>query len=156
MAKEIERKFLLIGDEWRNLAEGVHYCQGYLQRTQKSTVRVRLINDKAFITIKGHVTGITRHEYEYEIPYEDGTALLENFADNILIEKLRYSINYEGMTWEVDEFLGANAGLIVAEIELENENQVFKKPAWIGKEVSEDLRYFNSNLVSCPYSLWKK
>lgn len=156
MAKEIERKFLLIGDEWRVLAEGIHYRQGYLQRTQVCTVRVRLIKDKAFITIKGNVTGITRNEYEYEIPYEDGEAMLEYFSDKPLIEKLRYTINYEGFIWEVDEFLGANAGLIIAEIELASDDQTFKKPAWVGEEVSEDPRYFNSNLVSYPYGIWEK
>ncbi|MFC0225283.1 CYTH domain-containing protein [Serratia aquatilis] len=156
MAKEIERKFLLCGDEWRTLAKGTHYRQGYLNSIKERTVRIRTINDKAFLTVKGITVSATRAEYEYEIPFNDCTEMLEGLAERPIIEKKRYKIPYGGLVWEVDEFLGVNEGLIVAEVELQSEDQVFDKPDWVGEEVSGDPRYFNSNLVTCPYSTWKK
>ncbi|WP_447883602.1 CYTH domain-containing protein [Serratia fonticola] len=156
MAKEIERKFLLIGDEWRALATGTHYRQGYLNSTKERTVRIRTINDKAFLTVKGITVSATRAEYEYEIPFDDCVEMLEELAERPIIEKNRYKIHDDGLVWEVDEFLGVNHGLIVAEVELQSEDQVFEKPVWVGEEVSGDPRYFNSNLVAHPYTTWEK
>ncbi len=156
MAKEIERKFLVIGDGWRSLAKGTHYCQGYLNSAKERTVRIRTIDDKAFLTIKGPTVGVTRMEFEYEIPHNECVEMLEHLAEQPIIEKIRYKIADENLVWEIDEFLGVNKGLVVAEIELQNENQEFNKPEWVGEEVSGDPRYFNSNLVSNPYSSWKK
>lgn len=156
MAKEIERKFLVKGDAWRALAQGTHYRQGYLNSVKERTVRIRTINDKAFLTIKGPTIGVTRQEYEYEIPHADCVQMLEHLAEKPIIEKNRYKIPHEGLIWEIDEFLGVNAGLIVAEVELSDENQVFNKPEWIGEEISADPRYFNSNLVKNPYTTWSK
>lgn len=156
MAKEIERKFLVTNDEWRQLAKGTLYRQGYLNSIKERTVRIRTIDDKAFLTIKGVTTGITRAEYEYEIPHAECEAMLDNLAEKPIIEKKRYKVKHEGFIWEIDEFLGVNQGLIVAEIELQDENQKFDKPSWIGEEVSSDPRYYNSNLVSNPFTTWKK
>ena len=156
MAKEIERKFLVKGDAWRALAQGTHYRQGYLNSVKERTVRIRTINEKAFLTIKGPTIGVTRQEYEYEIPHADCVQMLEHLAEKPIIEKNRYKIPHEGLIWEIDELLGVNAGLIVAEVELSDENQVFNKPEWIGEEISADPRYFNSNLVKNPYTTWSK
>ena len=156
MGKEIERKFLLKGDAWRDLAQGTMYRQGYLNSAKERTVRVRTVGDKAFLTIKGITVGATRAEYEYEIPHADCSAMLDNLAEKPIVEKNRYKIPYGGFTWEVDEFLGVNAGLVVAEVELESEDQKFEKPSWVGAEVTGDPKYFNSNLVKNPYTTWKK
>ena len=156
MAKEIERKFLVVGDAWRELAKGTHYRQGYLNSIKERTVRIRTIDDKAFMTIKGPTVGVTRMEFEYEIPYTDCVEMLNNLAEQPIIEKARYKIAHNGLVWEVDEFFGVNEGLIVAEVELESEDQEFIKPEWVGEEVSGDPRYFNSNLVNNPYTTWKK
>ncbi|OIQ50005.1 CYTH domain protein [Pseudodesulfovibrio hydrargyri] len=154
MAKEIERKFLLVGDDWRALAKGTHYRQGYLNSAKERTVRVRTIDDKGFLTIKGITTGATRVEYEYEIPHGECTEMLDNLAEKPIIEKARYKIEFGGFVWEVDEFFGVNRGLVVAEIELKSEDQAFEKPSWVGEEVTGDPRYFNSNLVANPYTTW--
>lgn len=156
MSKEIERKFLVIGEEWKKLAKGTQYRQGYLNSAKERTVRIRTIDDKAFLTIKGLTVGVTRLEYEYPIPHADCVAMLENLAEKPIIEKNRYKIKIGNLTWEVDEFLGVNQGLVVAEVELESEDQKFEKPSWVGEEVSSDPRYFNSNLVANPYTTWKK
>jgi len=156
MGVEIERKFLLNGDEWRKLARGTVYRQGYLSSQKERTVRVRTIADKGFLTIKGVSVGMTRLEYEYEIPVEDAVVLLDTLCEKPLIEKKRCTIDYAGFVWEVDEFFGENEGLIVAEIELESEGQQFEKPSWVGDEVSGDSRYFNSNLSKNPFSAWDK
>ena len=155
MGKEIERKFLLKSDAWRALATGTAYRQGYLNSAKERTVRIRTVGDKAFLTIKGISVGVTRAEYEYPIPFDDCNAMLDNLAEKPLIEKKRYKIAAGGFIWEIDEFFGENQGLIVAEVELASEDQVFEKPAWIGDEVSGDPRYFNSNLIKHPYSRWK-
>lgn len=155
MGKEIERKFLLHGDEWKALAQGTHYRQGYLNSTKERTVRIRTINDKAFLTIKGITVGATRVEYEYEIPHADCTFMLDELAEKPIVEKRRYKIPFGGLVWEVDEFLGVNEGLVVAEVELTSEDQVFEKPSWVGEEVTGDPRYFNSNLVKNPFTTWK-
>lgn len=156
MAKEIERKFLVKGDAWRSLAEGVSYRQGYLNSQKERTVRIRTVGEKAYLTAKGPTRGVTRTEFEYEIPYEDCLAMLEELAEKPIIEKKRYRIPAGSYVWEVDEFFGVNEGLILAEIELPSEDAVFEKPDWIGEEVSGDPRYFNSSLVANPYSVWKK
>ena len=154
MGKEIERKFLINGDAWRMLAEGTMYRQGYLNSAKERTVRVRTVGEKAFLTIKGITVGATRAEYEYEIPFDDCNALLDNLAEKPLIEKKRYTIKQGEFTWEIDEFFGDNQGLIVAEIELTSEDQKFDKPSWIGAEVTGDPRYFNSNLIKNPFTRW--
>ena len=156
MHKEIERKFLVAGEAWRNLATGALYRQGYLCDAPERTVRVRLAEGKGWLTIKGLTVDATRAEYEYEIPVAEAEALLDNLALKPLLEKIRYKIPHAGLTWEVDEFLGDNAGLIVAEVELTSATQTFSKPAWVGEEVTTDPRYFNSNLVRRPFRLWPK
>jgi adenylate cyclase len=156
MPKEIERKFLVVGDAWRKLAEGTLYRQGYLNSIKERTVRVRTVGAKGFLTVKGITVGATRVEYEYEIPSQDADAMLDGLCEKPIIEKKRYKISHGGLRWEVDEFFGENAGLIVAEVELISEDQVFEKPAWVGAEVTADPRYFNSNLIAHPYSAWKR
>lgn len=153
MAIEIERKFLVVGDAWRTTA-AVYYCQGYLSRSKERTVRIRIAGEQGYLTIKGVTTGASRSEFEYEIPLVDAQQLLA-LCDGPLIEKYRRDVHYEGMLWEVDEFLGENKGLVVAEIELESESQTFAKPDWVGVEVTSDARYYNSNLSLSPFSSWK-
>ncbi len=155
MGIEIERKFLPASDAWKQMASGTAYRQGYLCADRERSVRVRTVADKGFITIKGASVGAARSEYEYQIPHADADALLDELCRKPLIEKLRYSIDHQGFTWEVDEFSGENHGLVVAEIELDSEDQLFAKPDWVGEEVTGDPRYFNSNLVHAPYSKWK-
>jgi len=155
MAKEVERKFLVRGDAWRALSQGTTYRQGYLNSAKERTVRVRTAGDKAYLTVKGLTIGATRAEYEYEIPFADGKAMLDTLAEKPLIEKKRYRIGAGDLTWEIDEFLGDNAGLIVAEVELESEDQDFARPAWLGDEVTDDPRYYNANLVRNPFSRWR-
>ena len=150
---EIERKFLLKNDNWREGAVGVHYKQAYLNEKGDNTVRVRIEGEKAKLTIKGKSSNISRLEFEYDIPMEDAEALF-TLAKTPIVEKYRYKIMYAGNCWEVDEFLGLNRGLVVAEIELESEIQSFEKPDWIGMEVSGDKRYTNANLARKPYCEW--
>src|SRR5215471_3281800 len=155
MAKEVERKFLVKGDAWRSLAKGTTYRQGYLNSAKERTVRVRTTDDKAYLTIKGITVGATRAEYEYEIPYDEGKAMLDSLAEKPLIEKRRYKIPAGDLTWEIDEFLGDNTGLIVAEVELKSEDQAFTRPVWLGDEVTGDPRYYNANLVKKPFPHWR-
>jgi adenylate cyclase len=152
MGLEIERKFLVRGVDWRN-DTGVLYQQGYLNRDSDRTVRVRIAGDVAFLTIKGKNRGATRVEFEYPIPLADAQELLA-MCDGPLVEKTRYIVLYEGHRWEVDEFTGDNAGLVVAEIELHAEDEVFTAPAWLGEEVTHDPRYFNSRLSTHPFKNW--
>lgn len=154
MAKEIERKFLVVGDAWRALAEGVAYRQGYLSTEKARTVRVRIIGQQGFLTIKGTTAGASRTEYEYEIPHADAEEMLDNLCEQPLIEKSRYKIPFQGLTWEIDHFTGINQGLIVAEVELEDETQPFTRPHWIGMEVTHDARYYNANLIATPFTTW--
>ena len=154
MAKEIERKFLVTGEGWRAMARGTRYRQGYLSTVKERTVRVRTIDDKGFLTVKGVSVGATRSEYEYEIPAADADEMLDDLCEKPIIEKNRYKIPIGDVTWEVDEFLGVNDGLIVAEVELRSEDQSFPKPDWIGDEVTGDPRYFNANLIARPFSTW--
>jgi len=156
MGTEIERKFLVSGNAWRGLAVGVEYRQGYLCSGSDRTVRVRIAGEKAFLTIKGKSSGISRMELEYAIPVEDAGFLLAELCEQPVIEKKRYEISYQGFVWEVDEFFGENAGLLVAEIELAEEEQAFEKPPWVGAEVSDDRRYSNAALVKNPFSRWEK
>ena len=155
MGQEIERKFLVTGDAWRT-GQGKLIRQGYLHNEINGNVRVRVKGERAYLTIKSSTTGITRLEFEYEIPLEEANELLDKLCQKPLIEKIRHEVQVGGLKWEVDEFLGKNEGLVVAEIELENEEQGFPKPSWVGVEVSEDARYLNSNLVKNPYSKWNK
>ena len=154
MGVEIERKFLLQGDAWRGLGQAVLLRQGYLSSTRERVVRVRIEGEQAMLTIKGANVGATRGEWEYPIPLADAVELLDGLCEQPLIEKVRHRIEYAGMVWEVDEFLGANAGLVVAEIELHSADQPFEKPDWIGVEVSDDARYYNANLNRHPFSQW--
>lgn len=155
MAKEIERKFLVAGDGWRTGASGVVYRQGYIP-AQGCTVRVRLAGDAGYITIKSRDRGITRTEFEYRIPRADADEMMDRFCGGGTVEKLRYRVEYAGLVWEIDEFTGLNQGLIVAEVELEREDQAFEKPEWAGAEVTHDPRYLNSSLAATPYSRWKE
>ena len=154
MATEIERKFLVNSDEYKKLALPVYYRQGYLSASTTSVVRVRIAGKKAYLTIKGKTKGLTRDEFEYEIPVVEANEMLSKMAITTIIEKNRYIIEFAGNTWEVDEFLGDNTGLVIAEIELQSENTSFDKPAWIEKEVSGESRYFNSSLSQNPYKNW--
>ena len=154
MPQEIERKYLVSGEAWKYLAEGIHYRQGYLSTDPERTVRVRIIGEKGYLTIKGISVGISRPEYEYEIPIPDAKELLEGLCEKPIIEKDRYKISFGGLVWEVDEFLGVNEGLVIAEVELESADQAIDLPPWVGEEVSGDPRYFNSHLVNHPYSTW--
>jgi len=154
MAVEIERKFLVQGDGWRGLVPGKHYRQGYLSTDADRTVRVRVIEDRGYLTIKGATVNATRAEYEYAIPVEDAHAMLDTLCERPLVEKTRYRIEHQGMVWEVDEFAGENAGLLLAEVELDSEDQVIALPDWAGEEVTGELRYYNSNLIANPFSQW--
>lgn len=152
MAVEIERKFLVTGDAWRD-APAVFYSQGYLNRDKQRTVRVRIAGEDAFLTVKGQSAGASRAEFEYPIPLWDARDLLA-LCEQPLVEKYRRKIVYEGFVWEVDEFLGENQGLVVAEIELPSEDTRFSIPDWVGEEVTSDVRYFNSNLAQHPFTRW--
>lgn len=155
MGKEIERKFLVSGSAYKLEAEGIICRQGYLSTAKERTVRVRLFGDDGFITVKGAGDGIIRPEYEYKIPAADAIEMLDFLCEKPLIEKIRYKICFGGKIWEIDEFTAENSGLVIAEIELRSADEKFEKPSWAGEEVSNDPRYFNSNLVKNPYSLWK-
>ena len=156
MGREIERKFLIKASEWAKLDKpgGKHLRQGYLVSAPNKTIRVRTTDDKAWITIKGISVGASRLEYEYEIPLVEGLELLDNFAEAEL-EKIRYEIHHQAKLWEVDVFLGDNNGLIVAEIELDSEDEKFELPEWVAEEVTEEKKYYNSNLTKHPFKLWK-
>ena len=155
MGVEIERKFLVGGDAWRTLGQATLLRQGYLSTDAARTVRVRIDGEQAFLTIKGKSVGASRGEWEYPIPVNEAAELLDGLCQQPLVEKVRRRIAVGPHTWEVDEFLGANAGLVVAEIELASEDEAFEKPDWLGREVTGDVRYFNSNLIRQPYSQWK-
>ena len=154
MHLEIERKFLVVSDEWRDAAEPTYYCQGYLNSDKNRTVRIRIAGSTAQITIKGISTGATRAEFEYSIPMEDAKQLLQ-LCERPLIQKHRRKIPLNNLIWEVDEFAGENEGLVIAEVELASEDQDVKLPSWIGREVTHDAKYFNSSLVKNPYRSWK-
>lgn len=153
MGWEIERKFLITDMSWKRAAQGVSLRQGYLSADRDRVVRVRIEDALAVLTIKGPARGATRREFEYDIPTSDAEELLQ-LCSASLIEKTRYRIVHDENIWEVDEFHGDNAGLFVAECELESENQPLLLPSWVGREVTGDPRYANSNLVAKPYSSW--
>jgi CYTH domain-containing protein len=155
MATEIERKFLVKSDAWREGPPGERVVQGYLCREEERTVRVRSKGERGFLTIKGSSEGISRKEFEYGIPLGEAEELLR-LCKPPLLEKTRYERHYGGHLWEIDEFTGENEGLIVAEIELEDADSDFRKPDWLGEEVSDDPRYFNACLVDHPWSRWGK
>jgi adenylate cyclase len=154
MSTEIERKFLLVDDRWKQLGVGVLLRQGYLSSNADRIVRVRIEGASAMLTIKGRSVGFTRGEWEYPIPLEDAEKFLNDLCEKPIIEKHRYRIPHASMVWEVDEFMGDNAGLVVAEIELVSEDQTFEIPDWVGAEVTDDARYFNANLLRHPYVRW--
>ena len=162
MGTEIERKYLVKPAEWRSHKQqlqsqfpdlGKQYCQGYIPTENGTTVRVRIVDETGYITLKSKVVGHTRLEFEYQISVEDAREMLAAFCVTPLIEKIRYRVSYGNLIWEVDEFMGENRGLIVAEVELKNEQQQVDLPHWIEREVN-DKKYFNSYLVSHPYSQW--
>lgn len=160
MALEIERKFLVVADTWRRDTQGhqrvgVRFRQGYIP-SDVAAVRVRLEGERGVLTIKARTAGLARLEYEYPIPASDALEMLDNVCSKPQIDKIRYCIDVGTHTWEVDEFLGDNAGLVVAEIELRDENETFERPAWVGVEVTEDTRYLNINLATTPYKLWSQ
>ena len=156
MAKEIERKFLLRDDSWRKeVSSSGEYRQGYLpMRDDGTTVRIRIAEGRGILTIKGPTAGVTRSEFEYGIPIVDATALLDQLCARPFIQKTRHIVIVDGHRFEVDEFCGYNEGLIVAEIELPSEDAPFPRPPWLGREVSDDPRYFNANLAKRPYNTW--
>lgn len=163
MGKEIERKYLVKKNEWRSHKEylqsqgqliGKKYCQGYIPTNNKTTVRLRTIGDRGYLTIKSKTVGHTRSEFEYPIPLEDAQEMLNTLCIKPLIEKVRYKLHIGSLVWEVDEFSGKNQGLIIAEVELEKEDQQVDIPEWIKGEVN-DAKYFNSSLAKYPYSQWQ-
>jgi len=155
MAQEIERKFLLHSDQWQEtIKKQDYYRQGYLNKAEQCSIRVRIANDKAYLNIKSATLGIQRSEYEYEIPMSDANEILNSFSLGPIIEKTRYFVDIGKHTWEIDVFEGDNKGLVVAEIELEHENEAFERPSWLGDEVSDDPRYYNVCLVTHPYKDW--
>jgi len=158
MAKEIERKFLVAGDGWRPGARGVPYRQGYLGAGANAscTVRARVAGQRAFLTVKGRASGGVRDEYEYPIPVADAKEMLERLCVGGRVEKLRHRVPFAGRTWEVDEFTGENAPLVVAEVELDRIDAEVSLPPWVGLEVTDDPRYTNAALARDPYSRWRR
>ncbi|MCC5873251.1 MAG: CYTH domain-containing protein [Gammaproteobacteria bacterium] len=154
MATEIERKFLLRNDSWREGASGRRYRQGYLSTEKERVVRIRTVDDEGYLTIKGVARGISRLEFEYAIPLADAETMLDTLCHTPIIDKTRYRIPVGGHVFEVDEFYGENAGLIVAEVELGSEDEHFERPDWLGEEVTDDPRYANAALIEHPYSAW--
>ena len=153
MAAEIERKFLVADDSWRDGTAGVRIAQGYLSQDPDRTVRVRLAGERAWLTIKGRTEGITRAEFEYAIPADDAQALLGLCLPSV-IDKTRHEVSFGGHLWEIDVFHGDNEGLVIAEVELADESISPELPPWVGAEVSLDARYFNSCLAAQPYARW--
>ncbi len=155
--KEIERKFLVDTSKWQRPSGGGLECrQGYIFVEDDRLLRVRLMGGKGFLTFKARNSGISKYEFEYEIAAEDATEMLEKFCKGSIIEKVRYKLEHAGMLWDVDEFKGDNEGLITAEIELEEVDQDFEMPGWVGKEVSSDKRYLNVSLSKQPYKDFEK
>ena len=154
MGIEIERKFLIDTDKLPPLTNGYIIKQGYIQTADHTTVRVRIHNQDAFLTIKGQSVGASRLEFEYPIPLQDANEMIETLCQSSVVEKTRYLVEHEGHTWEVDIFEGSNKRLVVAEVELDSEEEAFTLPSWVTKEVTDDIRYFNSNLVENPYYNW--
>jgi adenylate cyclase len=156
MAREIERKFLVKNDSWKRGRQGLSCRQGYLVKNEAVTVRVRVLGDNGYLTVKGRTVGMTRDEFEYRIPLEDATAMLGSMCSGGIVEKIRYHVEVSGFTWDVDEFLGENSGLVLAEVELEDEAQTPELPDWLGQEVTGDVRYYNAYLAEKPFSAWQR
>jgi adenylate cyclase len=154
MALEIERKYLIDLEKIGTLENGIRIKQGYLSTDKNAVVRVRVKNDKAYLTIKGPNNGISRLEFEYEIPFDEANEMLDNLCKKPVIDKTRYIIKHDIHIWEIDVFYGDNEGLVVAEVELKDENEKINLPSWIKEEVTSDNRYFNSNLMKYPYKDW--
>lgn len=154
MAKEIERKFLVRDKNFLKSLKPGHILQGFISTAKDHVVRVRIHDEQAFLAIKGSGSGISRTEFEYTIPLTDARELLNTFCKENLIEKYRYLIKHHGHQWEVDEFLGENNGLFLAEIELLSEEEQFSKPPWLGEEVTGDKRYYNAFLAGNPFKSW--
>jgi CYTH domain-containing protein len=154
VGKEIERKFLVVDDAWRGQGTATMFRQGYLSTVKERTVRVRAAGEDGWLTIKGITVGVTRTEFEYPIPIDDANAMLDELCEQPIIEKVRHVVEFDGTTWEIDEFSGVNKGLIIAEVELGSDDEKFTSPDWLGEEVTDDPRYFNANLVAHPYSAW--
>jgi len=154
VAREIERKFLVRTDAWRRaVLRSESFRQGYVAGSERCSVRVRIAHRTAWLALKSRRSGRMRLEFEYAIPHEDAVQMLETF-DGACIEKKRHWLEYAGHTWEIDEFLGDNAGLLIAEIELAHEAEDFVRPPWVGTEVTDDARYYNSNLATLPWCRW--
>jgi adenylate cyclase len=156
MAKEIERKYLVKPGAWTPQGEGTHFKQGYLNSQKERVVRVRIEGTAAKLTIKGLTTGVTRSEFEYPVPLEDAAVLLDQLCEKPLIDKHRHVEQHSGLFWEIDVFHGDNEGLVVAEVELPSADTPVVLPPWAGEEVSNDPRYFNSNLLKNPYCNWRR
>ena len=163
MGTEIERKYLVKQAEWRSHLQklqqncpkiGEKYCQGYIPTSNGTTVRLRIVGNRGYLTIKGKTEGYTRSEFEYSIPVTDAEQMLATLCLKPLIEKIRYKVKHNNLIWEVDDFLGENKGLIIAEVELKSEQQQIDLPNWIDREVN-DIKYFNSSLIKYPYSKWQ-
>ena len=154
MGTEIERKFLVEGHDWRQGSRARRLRQGYLSPDPERSVRVRLVGDDAWLTIKGASAGCARVEFEYPIPTQDALHLLDELCIRPVIDKTRHDVRYGAHRWEIDEFHGANEGLVIAEIELAAEDEHFERPPWLGAEVSDDPRYYNVNLARHPFSNW--
>ena len=155
MALEIERKFLLKNNTWRPAERSVHCRQAYLVAEPGLVVRIRTIDDQAALAIKTQAAGIARHEYEYTIPLEDAEELLAGPIQGTIVEKQRHYVIHASHTWEIDVFEGDNAGLVIAEIELDDEHEAFDLPPWVGLEITADPRYLNANLARLPYTAWQ-
>lgn len=156
MAIEIERKFLVKDDSWRQTADaGTRYVQGYLIGSAQASVRIRIEGRHARLNIKSATLGMRRQEFEYEIPLVDAQTMLDDLCEKPLIDKVRYLVDFQGGHWEIDVFAGDNAGLVVAEIELASETDKVALPPWAGKEVTDDPRYYNVSLVRHPYRNWQ-
>jgi len=157
MPKEIEHKFLVVSDEWRSLiVKSIPIKQAYIYTGPPLAVRVRIEPGKGTLNLKKSIVATTRDEFEYKIPWEDAEELIQNFSTGYIIEKVRHIVIFENQRWEIDEFSGANTGLIIAEIELKEESERISLPTWLGEEVSYDPRYLNTSLSLCPYTLWNK
>ena len=154
MTHEIERKFLVRDPRCLEGIAGERLVQGYIANTHRAVVRVRVSGDSAWLTIKGRTVGIVRREFEYPIPLADADVMIAELCDGPVVSKQRYHVEHGGHTWEVDVFEGANAGLVVAEIELDREDEAFERPDWLGEEVSHDPRYLNVSLATHPYCEW--
>jgi adenylate cyclase len=155
VATEIERKFLVVNDAWRSAAKpGIRFRQGYLAGTSKASIRVRVEGSAANLNIKSATLGLRRQEYEYPIPLDEAEAMLDDMCEGKLVEKTRYCVDVGAHVWEIDVFEGENAGLVIAEIELDHEDESFERPEWVAEEVSHDARFYNVYLAQHPFKEW--